>query len=319
MLPMVGEPDITVSEPTPNREPSSEGQIGITRIAVGVDGYSEGRDAVALAAAISALTGAELMLVTVHVDPLVPMPAGLSWSSLHGEAEKMLREVRASLAPNARIRAETDLSVPRALHRVVGQHHRNLLVVGSSRDAAEGRVRIGKRTRQLLCHFECALAIAPRGLHSRPDVPLRTIGVGYDGSPEAGAALALAATLAAGARAELRVHGVVDDRVPVLLRSALGGLIATEWHDVMGEEEQRLRDMALAETGPIDAPVTVEVSRGRPADALLALAESVDLLVVGSRRWGPTARVLMGSTGEALLHDAACPVLAVPRPAGSPG
>ena len=306
---------MTVSAPTPDREPSSEGQTGITRIAVGVDGYAEGRDAVALAAAIAGLTGAELMLVAVHVDPLVPMPAELSWSSLHEEAEKMLREVRASLAPNARIHAETDLSVPRALYRVARQHHRNLLVVGSSRNAAEGRVRIGKRTRQLLCHFECALAIAPRGLHSRPEVPLRTIGVGYDGSPEAGAALVLAATLAVGARAELRVRGVVDDRVPVLLRSALGGLIATEWHDAMGEEEERLRDRALAETDPIDAPVTVEVSRGRPADALLALSESVDLLVVGSRRWGPAARVLLGSTGEALLHDAACPVLAVPRPA----
>jgi nucleotide-binding universal stress UspA family protein len=36
--------------------------------------------------------------------------------------------------------------------------------------------------------------------------------------------------------------------------------------------------------------------------------------VIGSREWGPTARLLLGSTGEALMHDSACAVLAVPRP-----
>ena len=47
----------------------------------------------------------------------------------------------------------------------------------------------------------------------------------------------------------------------------------------------------------------------------MELGEQVDLLVIGSRRWGAATRVLVGSTGEALLHDAACPVLVVPRPA----
>lgn len=61
--------------------------------------------------------------------------------------------------------------------------------------------------------------------------------------------------------------------------------------------------------------VDIDIVRGRPADALVALSGRVDLLVIGSRRWGPAARVLLGSTGEALLHDGACPVLAVPRPA----
>ena len=50
------------------------------------------------------------------------------------------------------------------------------------------------------------------------------------------------------------------------------------------------------------------------ADALLALSRKVDLLVIGSRRWGPMARVLLGGTGETLLHEAHCPMLVVPRP-----
>ncbi|MGO9884821.1 MAG: universal stress protein, partial [Solirubrobacteraceae bacterium] len=80
------------------------------------------------------------------------------------------------------------------------------------------------------------------------------------------------------------------------------------------EEEQRLHDQALAAVRNLGANASAEVLSGRPADALLALSNDVDLLVIGSRRWGPSARVLLGTTGEALLHDAACSVLTVPRP-----
>ena len=82
-------------------------------------------------------------------------------------------------------------------------------------------------------------------------------------------------------------------------------------------ESLRARAQAAADATGADA--AVEVSRGRPADALMELAEQADLLVIGSRRWGAATRVLVGSTGEALLHDAACPVVVVPRPAAASG
>lgn len=286
----------------------------VSRIAVGVDWYPEGRDAVALGAAIAGVTGAELMLVTVHPEPLVVMPSGMDWTSLRKQTEGMLRDVRESLAPDARIVAETDLSVARALHRVVRRAHRDLLVLGSSRHAAEGRVRIGKRTRQLLCHFDCALAIAPRGLSAQPPVRLRRVAGGYDGRPESQAALALAGSIAVAADAELRVRAVVDDRIPALAWPAPGGVPDVDWEGAIQDEVDQLSEQATAAAGATGANVHVDVVRGRPADALLALSGEVDLLVIGSRRWGPAARVLLGSTGEALLHDAACAVVAVPRP-----
>jgi nucleotide-binding universal stress UspA family protein len=255
------------------------------------------------------------MLVAVFEEPLVILPDGMDWSGLRKQARKTLAETRVALAPDARTCVEGDLSVARALGRVVRRDHRDLLVVGSSRHAREGRVRIGKRTRQLLCHFDAPLAIAPRGMRSREEIAFRRIGVGYDGGPEARGALAFAAELAKAADAELYVRTAVDDRMPAMGwdRAWLGDLLG-EWQQALKNEQEELRRQAIEIGTNHGARVIAEAVAGRPANALLQLSESVDLLVIGSRRWGPAARVLLGSTGEALLHDAGCPVVAVPRP-----
>jgi len=304
---------MTTSVPR-SRDTSGSSRPLITRIAAGIDGFPEGRDAAALGQSLAEATGAELMLVAVHSAALLPVPPSLSYRTLRQQSELELREVRDSLAPGARTLTATDHSVPRALHHVVQRHHRDLLVVGSSRRGPEGHVRIGKRTRQLLCHFECGLAVAPRGLHINSERGLRRIGVGYDGTPESESALALAASIAAGASAHLHVQAVVDDRVPLFARSALSGLVDVEWDEAISTEMDEARAHAVAAGERVGQQLDVGVARGRPADVLLELSEHLDLLVIGSRNWGPTARVLLGSTGEAVMHDAACAVLAVPRP-----
>jgi nucleotide-binding universal stress UspA family protein len=57
------------------------------------------------------------------------------------------------------------------------------------------------------------------------------------------------------------------------------------------------------------------VGSGSPAHGLDHLAESegASLIVVGSTRHGPRRRMLPGSTGERLLHGAACPVAVARR------
>jgi nucleotide-binding universal stress UspA family protein len=257
------------------------------------------------------VTAAELMLVKVLPDPAVPL---LTVSDPYREAEATLAELRDSTAPGARIVTETDRSVPSALHRVAQRERCDLLVVGSTRHADEGRVRIGTCTRHLLARVECAVAIAPRGLNRVEPLRLRKIGVGYDGSRESEAALVLAGGLALAATAELYVRAVVDDRVRTLVRSALGGLVATEFTDVIAQEQERLRQLTVTATEAIEVKVDAQVVPGHPSEVLLALSHDVDLLVFGSRRWGPMARVLLGSTGEPVARDAACPALAVPRP-----
>jgi nucleotide-binding universal stress UspA family protein len=310
-LKLMNEPPPTAQRPQPTARPTK-----VAHIAVGVSAYPEGHDAAALGAALARATGADLMLVGVLSDPLV-MPPAMSWRSLRRQAEAGLAELRDEVMPDARVVVRTDVSVARALRSVVARQHRDLLVVGSSHKAAEGSVRIGKRARQLIGYAGCALAIAPRGMHNKTDIPLNRIGVGYEGGPESGAALSLAASIAGAAGAQLHVVGVVDDRAKAARWSPSGAqALAPELDARVRAELELLRDRAVTEAHSLDPTARVEVRRGRPADALLDLCADVDLLVIGSRRWGAVARLLLGSTGESLAYHATCPILIVPRAQG---
>ena len=59
---------------------------------------------------------------------------------------------------------------------------------------------------------------------------------------------------------------------------------------------------------------------GPPAATLARACEGgVDLLVAGSRGYGPLMRVLLGSVSTQLVAEAPCPVLVVPRPTADGG
>jgi universal stress protein family protein len=56
-------------------------------------------------------------------------------------------------------------------------------------------------------------------------------------------------------------------------------------------------------------------------DQLVELSATVDLLVLGSRAWGPVRRTVIGSTAAHLMRKSHCPLLVLPRGAatGQPG
>jgi nucleotide-binding universal stress UspA family protein len=51
----------------------------------------------------------------------------------------------------------------------------------------------------------------------------------------------------------------------------------------------------------------------RAAEWLAKRSRDLDLLVVGSRSYGPVRRLLLGSTSTRLVREAACPLLVLPR------
>ncbi|HET7379786.1 MAG TPA: universal stress protein [Gaiellales bacterium] len=285
-------------------------RIGL--IAVGVDDNSEACDAMVLATTIARAAGAEIMLVTVYPD--LPSPVLRKIGRTPADAQARLEKLQALMAPEARVVVETDWSVPHALERVVSREHPDLLVLGSNRHGPRGRVRIGMYTRQLLGEAKCALAVAPRGLYRDGDTRLATIGVGYDGTPESRHALTRAGSLARAAGAQLRVRALVDDRLPYVGWTPVRPYVQGMWDDVIEPEVESLRNCAEREAAATGTEFTVTAEPGAPVDELIALSREVDLVVIGSRRWGPAVRVLLGSTGEALMHDSCCSVMVAPRP-----
>jgi nucleotide-binding universal stress UspA family protein len=297
-------------------QPDATALARIDRIAAAVDPYPEGDDAAVLGTAIARATGADLLLVAIEPDLPLVIP-GVSWRRMRRETETMLGRTRESFAPDARRAIDTDLSIARGIRRVVAAEHRQLVACGSSRHGELGVVSLGRTTRQLLDHAPWSLAIAPRGLSARGELTIRRIGVGFDGGAEARAALSAAAGIAAGSGAELVIRGVVDDRIPALAWSGLWtGPIQQSWDEAMDAEVKDLTEEMDRASLSLPTPGNAEVRRGRPATLLRELSDDVDLLVIGSRRWGPMAHLLLGGTGESLVRGARCSLLIVPRPLG---
>lgn len=280
-------------------------------IVVGCDGSQEGRDAVALGARIASVTDARLSLVGVFPTSFFPVAGITDRKTLRAQATRALRHDRDLLAPHALVHAVADNSVPRALRHYAERWHADLVIVGSNPTASPGHVAIGRRARQLLYDAPFALGLAARGLHERTRW-LRTIGVGYDGEPEAESALALAAELARSAGARLAVRRVVEDSITPLDIPSVG--LMENWNDVLEEERQAGTIEAEAATSRLGISAEVTVTVGDPGYEVRAFSETVDLVVVGSRRWGPVARLVTGGVGETLVKDASSSILIAPRP-----
>lgn len=271
---------------------------GLRTAIVGVDGRAAGRDAIALARLLVAPAG-KLCLAHVRVGgphlPDGPAP---------DESRQLLEAERAAAGVDAEPLSVASSSVGRGLHELAERHDADVLVVGSCARAKPGRVLLGNDTRAALSGAPCAVAVAPLGFAGQAGA-IETIGVGYDGSPESEAALALARALATAHGASVRAREVVQ-----MPTSPFVGFAADTWND----ELEQLVESANANLTAL-AGVRGEVVVGLPGEELDALGDEVDLLVVGSRGYGPLRRLMFGSTAAHLSAHARCPLLVLPRSA----
>jgi nucleotide-binding universal stress UspA family protein len=143
--------------------------------------------------------------------------------------------------------------------------------------------------------------------------------VGLDGSEASRAALTWALD-------EAKVRGSILRAVHAWMIPAMGSGEAPwalippgSYVDVSGEEIEKAAHDALerelAEAGP-DAGVTVErhVEEGPAAEVIVDASKDADLIVVGTRGRGAIATLVLGSTSQAVIHNAGRPVVVVPVP-----
>ena len=137
--------------------------------------------------------------------------------------------------------------------------------------------------------------------------PSAPIAVAYDDTPEAKAALARAEEVALACRATIVVYTVAAPVAVVPGAAGYTPAFPPEAGPIVTRAVKSV-DERLAATG--------RVLSGTPGPALAEACEEggADLLVAGSRGYGPLARVFLGSVSTQLMHKAPCPVLVVPRP-----
>jgi nucleotide-binding universal stress UspA family protein len=303
-------PTVEGSRPSRPVDRTLEGDVMYRTIIAGCNGRERGRGAVALAHEIASASGARLLLVGVHHRPPLPFPA--SYASQREELEHELRAVRDELAPEALIHLEGDMSPAHALRRVAVARSADLLVVGSHHRPRLRRMVEGDQALQVLHGAPCSVAVVPDAL--APGRRLEHIGVGIDSTPESMAAWITARELARRTGARLTLYAVVDDAIP----SWVGLSVTPSYADAVQElieDRRRVAEDLLARRLESCKDVRAEavVVVGRPADELIRASDGLDLLVLGSRRWGPLKRLALGSTSEQVIRSTACPVLVPPR------
>jgi nucleotide-binding universal stress UspA family protein len=281
-------------------------------IVVGIDGREGGRDALALAERLRQLFGGEL--VAVHAYPydfFVSRGATPDFESImHGNATDLVLGELERAGVEAHAVAVPDGSPGRALHMAAKWHDSDLIVVGSDHRGPIGRVLAGDVTAGTLHGARCPVIVAPRR-YAEHAKAIETIGVGYDGSLESHVAAELARDLATAIGARLHVTYVLEPPIS----GGAGLAYDRDWHEeadaARAAAQARLDDL-LEELGDI---ATGEIVIGDPVRELSYVANDLDLLVTGSRGYGPVRRVMLGSTSAKLVRQAPCPVLVLTRTA----
>jgi nucleotide-binding universal stress UspA family protein len=284
------------------------------KLVAGYDGSERGEDALALAGALAGSLGLELTIATVvprveYVTTDEELLASLAEERerLASRAGELLGDVEASFEFIA------GESPARGLHELGERLEPAAIVIGSSHHGAVGRVLLGSVGSSLLAGAPCPIAVAPHG-YAGGERRLERLGVAVDGSDESDAALASAGALAKRLGARLLVFAVAEP--PDFGYLAPPSVFELETYQRAIEQAiQRVLERA-ASSLPDGVEAERRLLQGDAGRALAEAAADVDLLIVGSRRYGPVRRVLLGSVSGYLMHHAPCPVLIVPRGAG---
>ena len=277
-------------------------------VVVGIDRHARGRDAIALAKELLQAGGQVTLAHIYSGDEHIWLVSPSEHDAAKRERITELLETASKEAgvQQAGVRWREASSPGRGLHELCELVEADLLVVGSSRRGLLDRVLLGDDTHAALNGAPCAIAVAPTGYAGQPRT-IREIGVAYDGSPDSEHALAVARTLAAEHEAKLSALEVVS--LPAYALVGGGAPVADAINRLVDDAHARIAGLGCVEPHAI---------YGIPIEELSLYSGSLDLLVVGSRGYGPIGRLMHGSTSQRLARTARCPLLVLTRATSTP-
>jgi nucleotide-binding universal stress UspA family protein len=277
-------------------------------IIAGVDPRRSDRSPLHLGARLSQLTGQPLVAMATYPHEVTATRASAMFEAdMRVDAVAQLDRLAAGF--DAELSVIGASSPARALHAAAVTRSASFVVVGSTHRGPLGRVTPGSTAERLLHGSPCAVAVATPGLTD--DWKPRRVGVAFVDVDEGHEALRAGAALAHAAGAALEAMTVVEplewgQSAKIAPYRSSGGV--ESWK----QTAQRSVEMAIASI-PSGISASAKVVVGNTADTIVALSGHVDLLVCGSRGYGPLAAVLMGSVTHRVTREAHCPVVIVPR------
>jgi nucleotide-binding universal stress UspA family protein len=283
-------------------------------IVVGFDGTPEGEDALALARTLAAPGGRVIAACQYWYEPLT---ARVGKSGPGPEAMRVDADAALAGAPGGVERRPVPGASPaRALQELAEEEAPDLIVLGSCHRGLRARALLGGTAERLLHGSPCPVAVAPRGYRDHGGAAPRRIVVGYRDEPEADMALLTARSIGRETGAEVTAVVAFNALAYAPMSPVMPAYNSwTEDARAAVEADTANHQAELLDGGTVPTR-TVE---GEATAILRRSAEDADLLVMGSRAYGPVRRVIIGSVAHRLLAEGLpCPVLITPRGADQP-
>ncbi|MBJ7521064.1 MAG: universal stress protein [Solirubrobacteraceae bacterium] len=265
---------------------------GASTFLVGIDGSAQALAAARFTAALAEARGADVMLASVHPQDVPSTAARLGVDEV--DVEGVRRAVHAASSPS------------RGLHELAEREQAAMVAIGAPHRYGVGRLKPGGVADLLLHGTGRPVLVVGSDL---PANGVRTVGVAHAGDPEGDEALAAGAAWADDLGAELRLVSVVEP-------GPAGPSAPDELREGRRVERQH-RLAALARRLPKPPRSHAHAVVAHPGPALVREGDEVDLLVLGSRGYGPPGSVLLGTVSRRVVAHARCPVLVVPRAAAA--
>ena len=277
-------------------------------------------------AAAARLGGAPLVIVSVHgrdsdsEGAASDEAGGASADTAHAAIAELQHKVPELAGLDADLRAVDGHSAARGIHRVAEEEGAALVVVGATGRARAARGLIGSTAERVVHGSACPVAVVPAEFEASA---LAVVGVAFLPSPEGAEALHAGAALARAAGAQLRVVALLKPELgavegahadPRGVRDNQRRAEAAAGH----AESMRAAVAAALAAAPEVRDVRVDVEFGEPEQSLVDLSRHLDVLVMGSRGYGPARAVLLGGVSRRVSSEADCPVLIIPRGAARP-
>jgi nucleotide-binding universal stress UspA family protein len=292
-------------------------------IVVGFDPHGADDAPVRFGLAAARFTGAPLIIAAIYDGAPSRNTDSEFREGMSAEARAALDALRSRMEAedvDCEVRLIEAVSAARGLAVALVDEGAGLGVVGATARGVVGRTLIGSTAERVIHGAPCPVAVVPHGFE-RGDV--ENVGVAFTPTPEGEQALRSGVALAHGSGARLRVITVLpESQGSVVLphasdvgRAGVGDERTAAQHRVVIEQAVAA---AVENAGGGNLESEVELVYGDPAESLLGFTTTLDVLVMGSRAYGPQRAVLLGGVSRHVTSRAQCPVIVLPRGAEAP-